>query len=69
MVEVEDHGEGMDAETQRRVFEPFFSTKQGAGSGLGLAGAQQLADGGGKPGPTWPSSIPKRAQRRLSAPR
>ncbi|MAQ17964.1 MAG: hypothetical protein CMN30_24600 [Sandaracinus sp.] len=44
VVEVEDHGEGMDAETQRRVFEPFFSTKQGAGSGLGLAGAQQLAE-------------------------
>ncbi len=35
---VSDSGEGMDAETRRRVFEPFFSTKEkGKGTGLGLA--------------------------------
>ncbi len=35
---VEDDGTGMDAETLKQVFDPFFSTKgPGRGSGLGLA--------------------------------
>jgi len=34
---VSDTGMGMDQETQRRCFEPFFSTKGDHGTGLGLA--------------------------------
>jgi two-component system, cell cycle sensor histidine kinase and response regulator CckA len=35
---VRDSGTGMDAETMKRVFEPFFSTREsGRGAGLGLS--------------------------------
>ncbi len=38
MITIADTGTGMDAETQGRIFEPFFSTREvGDGTGLGLA--------------------------------
>jgi PAS domain S-box-containing protein len=38
LITISDNGPGMDAETRRRIFEPFFSTKEeGEKKGLGLA--------------------------------
>ena len=39
---VHDSGAGMDAATLERAFEPFFSTRRGDGSGLGLSIVQSI---------------------------
>lgn len=47
-IEIEDNGVGIPSELLPRLFDPFFSTKEG-GSGLGLALTQQiLRDHGGE---------------------
>ncbi|MDZ7316457.1 MAG: ATP-binding protein [candidate division KSB1 bacterium] len=47
VVQVIDHGCGMDEETRRRIFDPYFTTKAG-GAGIGLFLAQRIvADHGG----------------------
>ncbi|MDQ8163052.1 MAG: ATP-binding protein [Gemmatimonadota bacterium] len=54
---VADSGNGMDAATLRRIFEPFFSTKRGGqGSGLGLAMVHATVTGLG--GIVLPESAP-----------
>ncbi len=38
IIEVEDNGKGIDSNARKRIFEPFYTTKQvGEGTGLGLA--------------------------------
>jgi two-component system cell cycle sensor histidine kinase/response regulator CckA len=39
---VHDDGAGIDEATQRRMFEPLFTTKKAGGTGLGLAVVQQV---------------------------
>ncbi|MCC6510202.1 MAG: GAF domain-containing protein, partial [Pirellulaceae bacterium] len=45
-LEISDSGKGMDEQTQQRLFEPFFSTKN-RGSGLGMAVVQRIVDRAG----------------------
>jgi signal transduction histidine kinase len=41
---VEDNGIGMDAATQKRIFEDFFSTKGYKGTGLGLTVTKKIIE-------------------------
>ena len=43
VLEVQDTGAGISADVQKRLFDPFFSTKKG-GSGLGLSIAAQIVN-------------------------
>ena len=43
LIEIVDRGAGMDAETQQRLFEPFYTTKE-KGTGLGMAISKQIAE-------------------------
>ena len=44
MIEITDNGVGMDPNTQRNIFEEFFSTKGSAGTGLGLAVVEKVVN-------------------------
>jgi signal transduction histidine kinase len=44
LLTVEDNGVGMSPETQKRVAERFFTTKQSSGTGLGLAVTKKIAE-------------------------
>jgi signal transduction histidine kinase len=44
MFEITDNGIGMDADTQRNIYEEFFSTKGSSGTGLGLAVVEKVVN-------------------------
>jgi signal transduction histidine kinase/CheY-like chemotaxis protein len=46
-LDVADTGSGMDAATLARVFQPFFTTKGAAGTGLGLNAARRVLEAAG----------------------
>ncbi len=41
---VSDNGQGIDEESQRQIFQPFYSTKGQRGTGLGLAVTRKIID-------------------------
>jgi two-component system NtrC family sensor kinase len=44
-IKIQDNGVGMDGDTERRIYEPFFTTKEeGDGVGLGLSVALSIIE-------------------------
>jgi signal transduction histidine kinase len=66
-LQVQDNGEGMTEEVRKRVFMPFFSTKEKKGTGMGLAVVSRIVESHG--GETYVESQPGRgATFRVSLP-
>lgn len=42
IIKIMDHGQGMDAETQKNLFKPFFTKGKAGGTGLGMAIVQNI---------------------------
>jgi signal transduction histidine kinase len=47
VLQVEDNGAGIDEAHMQRIFEPFFSTKQEVGTGIGLWVTKELVEKNG----------------------
>ncbi len=43
-ISVEDNGQGIDSENLESIFQPFFSTKESKGTGLGLAVTKKIIE-------------------------
>src|SRR5262249_13799751 len=74
---VTDTGVGMPEHVRRRVFEPFFSTKGEAGSGLGLSmaysitrrhGGEIRVDSEPNRGPTFTLALPRASETAATRP-
>jgi len=72
VIEVRDNGQGMTEEIEKNIFTPFFSTKKGVGTGMGLTLASRIIrlhhgtiDVGSEPfrGSTFRISLPVGALR------
>ena len=56
-----DTGCGMDAQTRRRIYEPFFTTKKDSGTGLGLWVTSEIIDRQHGDLRVWSSQTPGRS--------
>lgn len=65
-IAIEDNGAGIDAETQKRLFEPYFTNKP-KGEGLGLSIVSKIVDDHG--GAVDVISVPGKTLFRISFPR
>ncbi len=59
-VTIANTGNGMSVQTKKRIYEPFFTTKEGTNTGLGLWVAAGIVDRHGGDIKVWSSTNPER---------
>jgi signal transduction histidine kinase len=60
-ITIANTGRGMSAQTKRRIYEPFFTTKDGTNTGLGLWVTAGIVDRHGGSIQVWSSTTPGRS--------